>query len=293
MSWYQQDRQGQLQVLATLRGTGDEEVTSLPGADYRVKRVNSSQLRLHVANVTQGRMLYCACSKDTVRKSPRPMNKNHPVTSYRPALHLLCPDSPPKPAPSRPRSSRPATSLQVWPFLNTEQHSHLTSGSRGLGADLVSASCELWGRFNLPETLSFCGCEAQTVTLPSSGLLPGLNNSIQVKPPVHYRGTEAALNEHQLFTRQSACITQHTALQCLCQYPEGCWKATWRNSGGPKSGRMNTSMCGCLLTPPSPGIHKHPHFQVDLHSRYPPSPKLLNPVSSCLFKRKMLREGLS
>ncbi|KAK2509747.1 hypothetical protein MC885_012887 [Smutsia gigantea] len=102
MSWYQQDHQGQLQVLATLRSPRDEEVASLPGADYRVTRVNSSQLRLHVANVTQGRMLYCACSKDTVRNPPRRMNKNHPVPSHRPALRRLCTDSPPKLAPSHP-----------------------------------------------------------------------------------------------------------------------------------------------------------------------------------------------
>uniref|UniRef100_F6ZVT1 Immunoglobulin V-set domain-containing protein n=1 Tax=Equus caballus TaxID=9796 RepID=F6ZVT1_HORSE len=70
MSWYQQDLQGQLEVLATLRSSGDEEVVSRPGADYRIKRVNDTELKLHVANVTQARTLYCTCSKDTVRNPP-------------------------------------------------------------------------------------------------------------------------------------------------------------------------------------------------------------------------------
>uniref|UniRef100_A0A452F7C1 Immunoglobulin V-set domain-containing protein n=1 Tax=Capra hircus TaxID=9925 RepID=A0A452F7C1_CAPHI len=67
MSWYQQDLRGQLQVLASLRSTGDEEVINLPGANYRATRVSESELSLHVANVTQGRTLFCTCSKDTVR----------------------------------------------------------------------------------------------------------------------------------------------------------------------------------------------------------------------------------
>ncbi|EPY80711.1 T-cell receptor beta chain V region E1 precursor-like protein [Camelus ferus] len=66
MSWYQQDLQGQLQMLASLRSPGDKEVISLPGADYQATRVNNTELRLHVANVTQGRTLLCTCSKDTV-----------------------------------------------------------------------------------------------------------------------------------------------------------------------------------------------------------------------------------
>lgn len=70
MSWYQQDLQGQLQVLASLRFSGDKEVISLPGADYQVTRVDDTELRLQVANVTQGRTLYCTCSKDTVRNPP-------------------------------------------------------------------------------------------------------------------------------------------------------------------------------------------------------------------------------
>lgn len=70
MSWYQQDLQGQLQVLASLRFSGDKEVVSLPGADYQATRVNDTELRLQVTNVTQGRTLYCACSKDTVRNPP-------------------------------------------------------------------------------------------------------------------------------------------------------------------------------------------------------------------------------
>lgn len=70
-SWYQQDLQGQLQVLVTnLRFSGDKEVKSLPGADYQATRVNDKELRLQVANVTQGRTLYCTCSKDTVRSLP-------------------------------------------------------------------------------------------------------------------------------------------------------------------------------------------------------------------------------
>ncbi|TEA25166.1 hypothetical protein DBR06_SOUSAS1010044 [Sousa chinensis] len=67
MSWYQQDLQGQLQLLAELRSSGDEKVISLPGADYRATRVGETELNLHVANVTQGRTLFCTCSKDTVR----------------------------------------------------------------------------------------------------------------------------------------------------------------------------------------------------------------------------------
>uniref|UniRef100_A0A667HQY5 Immunoglobulin V-set domain-containing protein n=1 Tax=Lynx canadensis TaxID=61383 RepID=A0A667HQY5_LYNCA len=70
MSWYQQDLQGQLQLLATLRNTGDKELVSHPGADYQVTRVDNTELRLQVANVTQGRTLYCTCSKDTVRHPP-------------------------------------------------------------------------------------------------------------------------------------------------------------------------------------------------------------------------------
>lgn len=70
MSWYEQDVQGQLQVLATLRSSGDTEAVSRPGADYQAKRVDDSELRLHVANVTQDRTLYCTCSKDTASNPP-------------------------------------------------------------------------------------------------------------------------------------------------------------------------------------------------------------------------------
>uniref|UniRef100_A0A673T1R5 Immunoglobulin V-set domain-containing protein n=1 Tax=Suricata suricatta TaxID=37032 RepID=A0A673T1R5_SURSU len=70
MSWYQQDLRGQLELLATLRSSGDKEVVPRPGADYQLMRVNSTELRLHVANVTQGRTLYCTCSKDTARHPP-------------------------------------------------------------------------------------------------------------------------------------------------------------------------------------------------------------------------------
>ena len=90
MSWYQQDLQGQLQVLATLRSPGDEELVSRPGADYRATRVDSTELRLHVANVTQSRTLYCTCSKDTVRNSPWTSEyKPSWVASHRPNLLLL------------------------------------------------------------------------------------------------------------------------------------------------------------------------------------------------------------
>ncbi|XP_054547898.1 probable maltase-glucoamylase 2 [Talpa occidentalis] len=61
MSWYQQDLQGQLELLAALRSDGDEKVTTLPGADYRVKRVSSTELELRVANVTQSRTLLEGC----------------------------------------------------------------------------------------------------------------------------------------------------------------------------------------------------------------------------------------
>ncbi|ELW68868.1 T-cell receptor beta chain V region E1, partial [Tupaia chinensis] len=66
MSWYQQDLQRQLQMLATLRSPQEKEAISFPGADYQVTRVSDTELRLHVANVTQSRTLYCTCSKDTV-----------------------------------------------------------------------------------------------------------------------------------------------------------------------------------------------------------------------------------
>lgn len=98
LSWYQQDLQGQLQVLATLRNPGDEEVVSRPGADYRVRRVNSTELRLHVTNVTQGRTLYCTCSTDTVREPPgRSEYKPSRVASHRPSLLLLHPYNSPPP----------------------------------------------------------------------------------------------------------------------------------------------------------------------------------------------------
>uniref|UniRef100_A0A8C2UWH7 Immunoglobulin V-set domain-containing protein n=1 Tax=Chinchilla lanigera TaxID=34839 RepID=A0A8C2UWH7_CHILA len=71
MGWYQQDLQQQLQFLATLRSPGDKETISLPGADYLVTRVSETELRLQVANVTQGRTLFCTCSKDTVRNPAR------------------------------------------------------------------------------------------------------------------------------------------------------------------------------------------------------------------------------
>lgn len=62
MSWYQQDLQKQLQWLFTLRSPGDKEVKSLPGADYLATRVTDTELRLQVANMSQGRTLYCTCS---------------------------------------------------------------------------------------------------------------------------------------------------------------------------------------------------------------------------------------
>lgn len=109
LSWYQQDLQGQLQVLATLRSPGDEEVVSRPGADYRVRRVDSTELRLHVTNVTQGRTLYCTCSTDTVREPPWTSEyKPSRVASHRPSLLLL------HPTPLRfPTSSLVASPLQA------------------------------------------------------------------------------------------------------------------------------------------------------------------------------------
>lgn len=72
MSWYQQDLQRQLEMLTTLRISGDKDVIARPGADYQATRVDNTELRLHVANVTQGGTLYCSCSKeDTVRNPPR------------------------------------------------------------------------------------------------------------------------------------------------------------------------------------------------------------------------------
>lgn len=69
MSWYQQDLQQQLQWLFSLGSSGDKEVKSLPGADYLATRVTDTELRLQVANMTQGRTLYCTCSRDTVVSS--------------------------------------------------------------------------------------------------------------------------------------------------------------------------------------------------------------------------------
>lgn len=66
MSWYQQDLQGQLQILASLRFSRDKEAISLPGADYQATRVSDTELRLQVANVTQGRTLYCTCSSGQI-----------------------------------------------------------------------------------------------------------------------------------------------------------------------------------------------------------------------------------
>lgn len=66
MGWYQQDLQQQLQSLVSLRSSGDKEVKSVPGADYLATRVTDTELRLRVANVTQGRTLFCTCSTDTV-----------------------------------------------------------------------------------------------------------------------------------------------------------------------------------------------------------------------------------
>lgn len=69
MSWYQQDLQKQLQWLVSLRSPGDKEVKSLPGADYLATRVTDTELRLQVANMSQGRTLYCTCSAGTVVNS--------------------------------------------------------------------------------------------------------------------------------------------------------------------------------------------------------------------------------
>lgn len=72
MSWYQQDLQRQLEMLTTLRSSGDKEVIARPGADYQATRVDNTELRLHVANVTQGRTLYCSCSKGRHSEKPSP-----------------------------------------------------------------------------------------------------------------------------------------------------------------------------------------------------------------------------
>lgn len=90
MSWYQQDLQKQLQWLFTLRSPGDKEVKSLPGADYLATRVTDTELRLQVANMSQGRTLYCTCSADTVVNSAGAL-KQKPHTDY-PAFQalLLC-----------------------------------------------------------------------------------------------------------------------------------------------------------------------------------------------------------
>lgn len=69
MSWYQQDLQQQLQWLFSLRSSGDKEAKSLPGADYLATRITDTELRLQVANMTQGRTLFCTCSTDTVVSS--------------------------------------------------------------------------------------------------------------------------------------------------------------------------------------------------------------------------------
>ncbi|EGW08984.1 T-cell receptor beta chain V region E1 [Cricetulus griseus] len=92
MSWYQQDPQQQLQWLVTLRSSGDKEVKSLPGADYLATRVTDTELRLQVANVTQGRTLYCTCSADTVVSSAGALEqKPHTQTALSSSLPgLLC-----------------------------------------------------------------------------------------------------------------------------------------------------------------------------------------------------------
>ncbi|MEJ1280997.1 T cell receptor beta variable 1 [Cricetulus griseus] len=82
MSWYQQDPQQQLQWLVTLRSSGDKEVKSLPGADYLATRVTDTELRLQVANVTQGRTLYCTCSADTVKAAVEAEPPAHVGSSF-------------------------------------------------------------------------------------------------------------------------------------------------------------------------------------------------------------------
>lgn len=87
LSWYQQDLQKQLQLLVTLRSPGDKEVKSLPGADYLATRVSDTELRLQVANLSQGRTLYCTCSRDTVVNSAGALEQ-------KPHIHPALPSNP-------------------------------------------------------------------------------------------------------------------------------------------------------------------------------------------------------
>lgn len=63
LSWYVQDLHGQLHFLATLRGTGDQEKPTWQGSSYLAERINETQLKLEVKNVTESQTLYCTCSK--------------------------------------------------------------------------------------------------------------------------------------------------------------------------------------------------------------------------------------
>lgn len=94
MSWYQQDLQKQLQWLVSLRSPGDKEVKSLPGADYLATRVTDTELRLQVANMSQGRTLYCTCSTDTAVNSAGALEQK-PHTHRHPCLPTLAPLSKP------------------------------------------------------------------------------------------------------------------------------------------------------------------------------------------------------
>ncbi|KAJ6653594.1 hypothetical protein lerEdw1_009028, partial [Lerista edwardsae] len=70
LSWYVQDRQGQLHFLATLRLTGDKENSTWQGSSYSVERV-SEKLKLEVKSVAESQTLYCTCSKATVANRAR------------------------------------------------------------------------------------------------------------------------------------------------------------------------------------------------------------------------------
>ncbi|CAO2603310.1 T-cell receptor beta chain V region E1 [Lemmus lemmus] len=85
MSWYQQDLQQQLQWLVSLRSSGDKEVKSLPGADYLATRITDTELRLQVANMTQGRTLFCTCSTDTVVSSAEALEQKPHTQSALPS----------------------------------------------------------------------------------------------------------------------------------------------------------------------------------------------------------------
>ncbi|XP_055979928.1 uncharacterized protein LOC130032396 [Sorex fumeus] len=95
MGWYQQDLQGQLQLLAMLRSTGDTEKISLSDANYQLTRSSDTELRLQVTNVTQSRTLFCTCSKNTVRSRPGGPGSWLSVSQEAPSTAISGPNSEP------------------------------------------------------------------------------------------------------------------------------------------------------------------------------------------------------